>query len=199
MMNMDGNTSIEQADQVIEGDLDAVRSSVIAQDLTLDSLLQKVHRQNTMLNLTRVLVLVLCVPLLYFAAMKIHGSFSEEKMNVEQSRTLEVQEQHQMFLLLIDEGDRYLKQNKWNIAVSFYTKALLAYPDHPETKYRLALAYTYQCVNEGENCAEAEQLIATHLATRPTDEDMLKLSASYFYHVGDTASAINAWSLVDDL
>lgn len=63
------------------------------------------------------------------------------------------------YLQFLTYGDSWLEDKKWKPAIIMYEKALEIYPNSFDAQYRLALAFSYSCVDLHINCFEGKELI----------------------------------------
>jgi len=101
------------------------------------------------------------------------------------------------YLFYINDGDEWLQLNNWHNAIYQFKMAIELYPTDYQARYRLALAYTYRCQDEKENCKEAHELMANLMTEHPEDVKLYRLRASYYYMTGDTARALADYETVD--
>ncbi len=111
----------------------------------------------------RQFAIVICItlPLICFGIYKAFNNFDfgfpklEEKMskaNIEKSNK-------DQYMFYINDGDNWISKRNYYNAAFQYKKALGLFPGDFEANYRLALAYSYRCQYDFEDCKIGMQLI----------------------------------------
>lgn len=111
-----------------------------------------------------------------FADLDNYGS----DLPKEQISLVAKNENYQYFL---NDGDRWLRERHYKNAVFQYKKALEIFPTEYAAHYRLALAYSYRCQYDFEDCEEGMEIIETLEKTYPNSEELQKVKA-VFEHWG---------------
>jgi len=152
-----------------------------------------------------ILLIVGAIALTVFVKMTI-SIRQEDKIIEEKARQalllqqeIELKAKAKQFTSFIDKGDDWLGLNKWHDAIHFYNLASELFPDSFEAKHRLAIAYTYICQKEKEDCTDAKNLIDKLIETQPDNTELYQLRASYYYAIGDTTSALADLDSVDKI
>ncbi|MGB0918459.1 MAG: tetratricopeptide repeat protein [Flavobacteriales bacterium] len=93
---------------------------------------------------------------------------------------------------LVLDGDLWLRRNHWHNAIFQYKVALELFPQDYGINNRLAIAYTYRCRAEKQNCPEAKAFIDKIIKAHPDDPKNYELLASYYFGLEDSLKASNA-------
>ncbi len=105
-----------------------------------------------------IIATVMAIPLLFLFALWMNDDGSVALVN-EQAKQEEYYEKNlNEYLFLLEDGDRWLQENRLKNAVYRYKQAVALLPQVYEGHYRLAMAYSYNCVYQNKNCEEAEKL-----------------------------------------
>ena len=109
-------------------------------------------------NRAIIVATVLAIPLLFLFSLWINDNESATQ-SIEQAKQEEYFEKNlNEYLFLLEDGDRWLEENRLKNAVYRYEQAVALLPEVYEGHYRLAMAYSYNCVYQSKNCEKAEKL-----------------------------------------
>ena len=116
------------------------------------SIIQKRKRE------ARNFAIIICVaiPLIGFGLYMTFQNVSFGFPKTEESVTKTNNEEQYMFY--IKDGDNWLSKRNYFNAVFQFKKALQLFPSDFEANYRLALAYSYRCQYDFEDCRTGMQL-----------------------------------------
>lgn len=103
-----------------------------------------------------IIVLAVTVPLIVFTFFYL---FKDDKTSTQQNHLTNNHKQIEKYNFHIADGDKMIEQKKWNNAIFQYTRALEIFPKELDAQYRLALAYSYKCINTYEDCKKADSLV----------------------------------------
>ena len=80
---------------------------------------------------------------------------------------------------LIDDGDKWIEKGNWNNAIFRYKDAVKLFPAKNEAKYRLALAYSYNCKYKNKDCEIGSALTDQLLRFQPNEINFIELKNSF--------------------
>lgn len=114
---------------------------------------------------------------LYFTFHNFSFGFSNSeaqitKVNIEKSN-------EEMYLFYIDDGDKWLSKRNYYNAVFQYKKALQLFPNDFDANYRLALAYSYRCQYDFEDCGIGMQLTNKLEEQFPSNQEIQSIKAVF--------------------
>lgn len=130
--------------------------------------------------------ILLCIGLplivlgLYFTFQNYSFGFPKSQQ-LEQIDLKNIKEEKHLFYL--NDGDVWLKKRDWYNAIFQYKNALKLYPNEFNASYRLAIAYSYRCQYEFEDCEVGKKLIEKLEGQFPENKDIKKVKA-IFVHWG---------------
>lgn len=128
-----------------------------------------------------VIVACLALPLIFFGIYQVVDSFRfgtptlEEKIakaNIEKKN-------EEQYMFFIEDGDTWLYKRNYYNAVFQYKKALELFPNDFEANYRLALAYSYRCQYNFEDCKNGMQLTKKLAKQFPNNQEIRKIKAVF--------------------
>lgn len=130
---------------------------------------------------------------LYFSNLGPNKSYEHSLILQDSVKRIE------LIAFYLKDGDDWLKQNKWNAAITQYQKALDLNPENQTALYRQALAYSYQCEIEAKACDKALLLIDKLISLNPLETEYIHLKAMYFTIINDSALAEQEFARIDEL
>lgn len=131
----------------------------------------------------RRLGLVICIvlPLICIGVYKAFHNFSFGFPKLEQQITKINTEKSkkESYMFFINNGDEWLSKRNFYNAAFQYKKALQLFPSDFEANYRLALAYSYRCQYDFEDCEIGMKLTRKLEEQFPSNSDIKKIMAIY--------------------
>lgn len=117
---------------------------------------RKIIHQRKIAKRKTIIVLFITLPII---ALTIFYIISANNSSAPSISIIKNQEKIKKYNFHIDDGDKMIQQKKWNNAIFQYTRAQEIFPNELDAQYRIALAYSYKCKYEKENCLTADSLV----------------------------------------
>lgn len=121
---------------------------------------------NTIIALVVIVTTVLLVT--YYEPWNTAG-YSESQIAAENNKVRI--EKQQIYELAMSYGTYQLKRNDYPAAISEFNSALEAMPDDKEARSQLLTAYIQDCINNNNNCKNAEELLDSMIKDEPDNLD----------------------------
>lgn len=138
--------------------------------ISLRRRLQKERKRNRLLTILFVFIILSAT--LYGAFHLLPSGKSAAEVAWQREND---QKRHDLYLYYLQDGDHWLSKRNWFNAVYQYKKAAEVYPGEFDALFRLAMAYTYQCEAEDENCEKAQALVERLIKVQPQNTKLLSL------------------------
>jgi len=129
-----------------------------------------------------VIIICVAIPLIGFGIFKTFQSFSFSTQKTDKQSIKAKNEKQYMFY--IKDGDSWLLKRHYFNAVFQYKKALQLFPSDFEANYRLAMAYSYRCQYDFEDCGIGMKLTHKLEDQFPSNQNIKKIK-SVFVHWGE--------------
>jgi len=126
-------------------------------------------------------ITTLSVVIGFIITVIIISFYISHKQNIKKNKEVEIEKENYLhenineYSYLIEEGDNWIDKKNWNNAIYRYKQAVDLFPNEFEASYRLALAYSYSCIFENENCAIGITLTDRLIKYYPDDPKLQEL------------------------
>ena len=153
-----------------------------ADPILLRRIREKTKRERGRTQLKFALLLIIALPIIFFVGYKAFHNFSfglPALTPKEETR----EKADDKYIFYITEGDAWLQKWHYHNALFQYRKALELYPGNYDARYRIALAYSYQCQYEFKGCEEGKQMVEELKEEFPNRSDLLEVE-KVFTHWG---------------
>ncbi len=129
-----------------------------ADPILLRKIREKTLREHGRQRRKFVIFLMLALPIIiYFGYKAFHNfSFGFPPLTTKESKSHDFSKK---YLFYINDGDAWLRKWHYHNAIFQYRKALELYPGNYEARYRIAIAYSYQCQYAYEGCEDGKKLV----------------------------------------
>ena len=130
------------------------------------------------------LITLLVGSIIAFALFKTYSYFQEKSVRIitedkKAEQKIELSKTIEDYYFFIYEGDHWIEKKQWNNAIFQYKKALELFPENFDANYKLALAYSYKCGFEYEDCEVGIKLTNKLLKDMPNDSALLHIKRTF--------------------
>ncbi|MCW5520960.1 hypothetical protein J1N09_14010 [Aureitalea sp. L0-47] len=126
--------------------------------------------------------LIVALPVIFYLGYKTFHNFSFglPALTVKENSARDLSKE---FIFYINDGDAWLKKWHYHNALFQYNKALELYPGDYDARYRIAIAYSYQCQYEFTGCEKGKTLVEELKREFPNRSELLEVE-KVFTHWG---------------
>jgi len=130
-------------------------------------------------NKNLLFLIILLVPALLFIFNSIDYSVQNEIIVQSPNENNYLSNNINAYSFLIDDGDKWIEKGHWSNAIYRYKDAVKLFPEKNEAKYRLALAYSYNCKYNSKDCETGTRLTDQLLKYQPNEIDFIELKTAF--------------------
>ena len=132
------------------------------------------------------IALAIIIPMIVYGLTKLN-SFNQKKKQQAHVQQLKNEKAKQLlieqgldkefneYLFLIEDGDQWIEKGNWHNAIYRYKQAVKLFPEAYEANYRLALAYSYNCLYKHVDCEIGEKLTHKLIMYFPEETNLQEL------------------------
>lgn len=169
--------------KALNGEIDIKKLSKQELRIIREKVIREREKENIKNSVISILIMIPVIWLSYnlynnfiqYQNEKLNDSYVYDKELEQIKINNEKQEKIEQYYFYIENGDEWIEKQNWKNAIFQYKNAVREYPEKYEANYRLALAYSYNCKFQNQDCEKGSKLIERLLKVNPDDSDLLTL------------------------
>lgn len=137
---------------------------------TLKNIGRKVRSEARSYNLRFACFLMLTLPILIYGCYFLFHNYT-----IVPYTEKEIPDLTEKYYFFIEDGDRWLKNQKYHNAIFQYKMALSLFPSEFDAQYRLTLAYAYRCEYTFLDCDKGKTALMKLRKQYPNKSELIEL------------------------